>query len=94
MKNYIVEVFSDKVNMRGEFADLSEAYDKYFKSMYAGRYERGHLMDAHTGEILARFSWEESHGNWDIQQYFSSVFIPEVRKNEIVFRSKRKRFGA
>lgn len=86
MKKYVVQVFSDEVNVQAEYEDFNRAYEMYFKSMYSGGYERGHLMDGETGEVLAHFSRNDRHGNWNINQYFSSVIIPEVIKIEVYHR--------
>ena len=86
MKKYVVQVFSNEVNVKAEHESFDRAYEMYFKSMYSGGYKRGHLMDAETGEILARFSRNDSHGNWNIDQYFSSVIISEVIRTEVYYR--------
>lgn len=86
MKDYIVQVFSHEVNVKAEYETFGRAYEMYFKSMYSGGYERGHLMEANTGEILAHFSRNDSNGNWNINQYFSSEIIPEVIKAEVYHR--------
>ena len=86
MKDYTVQVFSHEVNVKAEYETFGRAYEMYFKAMYSGGYERGHLMDANTGEILAHFSRNDSHGNWSINQYFSREIIPEVIKTEVYHR--------
>lgn len=86
MKNYVLQVFSNEVNVKADYENFDRAYEMYFKSMYSGGYERGHLMDADTGEILAHFSRNDSHGNWNISQYFSSEIIPEIIKREMYQR--------
>ena len=86
MKKYVVQAFSNEVNVKVEYESFDRAYEMYFKSMYSGGYERGHLMDGDTGEILANFWRNDSHGNWNINQYFSSGIIPEVIKIEVYHR--------
>lgn len=86
MKKYVVQAFSHEMNVQVEYDNFDRAYEMYFKSMYSGGYERGHLMDGETGEILAHFSRNDSHDNWNINQYFSSEIIPEVIKTEVYHR--------
>lgn len=86
MKKYVVQAFSNEMNVQVEYDDFNRAYEMYFKSMYSGGYERGHLMDGDTGEVLAYFSRNDSHNNWNIHQYFSSIIIPEVIKAEVYHR--------
>lgn len=86
MKNYVLQVFSNEANVKADYENFDRAYEMYFKSMYSGGYERGHLMDANTGEILAHFSRNDNHGNWNINQYFSSEIIPEIIKREMYQR--------
>lgn len=86
MKKYVVQTFSNEVNVKAEYKSFDRAYEMYFKSMYSGGYERGHLMDGNTDEVLAYFSRNDSHNNWNINQYFSSVIIPEVIKAEVYHR--------
>lgn len=86
MKKYVVQTFSNEVNVKAEYKSFDSAYEMYFKSMYSGGYERGRLMNGDTGEVLARFSRNDRHGNWNINQYFSGVIIPEVIKTEVYHR--------
>lgn len=86
MKKYVVQVFSDEMNVQVEYDDFHRAYEMYFKSMYSGGYERGYLMDGETGEVLAHFSRNDRHSSWNINQYFSSEIISEVIKAEVYHR--------
>lgn len=86
MKKYQIQVFSDEVNVKADYETSERAYEMYFKALYSGGYQRGHLLSLETGEVLAHFEHKDSFGNWVINQYISAEIVPDIIKRELYQR--------